>query len=217
MFMVTIYILNLKHNKLYVGRTNNIDFRLDDHFNNCGSYWTKKHKPQSVKEIYKNCTNYDEDKYTIMMMAQYGINNVRGGSFTKINLTNNEICIINKMINNANDICFKCHMNNHFAIDCPQKDIMNDTLLILKRNLINNCMKNDTENSKFIEINELVNILKSTDDIIFDGIEEKEIKKICDKINKNKLNGIKFINYFSNFINYIDFCVGFTMLINDKN
>jgi GIY-YIG catalytic domain len=213
--MVSIYILNLECDKLYVGRTSNIDFRLDDHFNNCGSYWTKKYKPQSVKEIYKNCTNYDEDKYTIWMMAQYGIDNVRGGSFTQINLTDNEISIIQKMINNANDLCFKCYMNNHYANECPQKEIMNNILLILRRNLIDNCIKNDTENNKFIEVTELARILKDTDNVIFDGIEEKQIKKICDKINKNKLNGIKFINYFSNFINYIDFCVGFTILINE--
>jgi len=39
--MVFIYILELENKKYYVGKTTNPDFRLEKHFNNSGSQWTK--------------------------------------------------------------------------------------------------------------------------------------------------------------------------------
>jgi predicted GIY-YIG superfamily endonuclease len=35
--MVFIYILELQNNKYYVGKTNNINFRFEQHFNSAGS------------------------------------------------------------------------------------------------------------------------------------------------------------------------------------
>ena len=40
--MVYIYILKLRNNKYYIGKTQNPTFRLEDHFENNGSSWTKK-------------------------------------------------------------------------------------------------------------------------------------------------------------------------------
>ena len=42
--MVSIYLLKLKDNKYYVGKTLNLHFRLEQHFNKDGSNWTKKYK-----------------------------------------------------------------------------------------------------------------------------------------------------------------------------
>ena len=41
--MVTIYVLKLQGNKYYVGKTINPTYRLDDHFSEGGSAWTKKY------------------------------------------------------------------------------------------------------------------------------------------------------------------------------
>ena len=64
--MVFIYILELENKKYYVGKTTNPDFRLEQHFNNSGSQWTKKYKPIKILELKSNCDDYDEDKYTKM-------------------------------------------------------------------------------------------------------------------------------------------------------
>src|SRR5665647_3303932 len=98
--MISIYILKLEDSKYYVGRTTNIDIRMTNHFANDGSYWTQKYKPIKIKMVYENCSKYDEDKYTLLMMEKYGISNVRGGSFTRFKLSYEELLIINKMINN---------------------------------------------------------------------------------------------------------------------
>lgn len=50
----------MKQDKYYVGKSNNIDFRIEDHFDSSGSSWTKKYKPIEVMEILPNCDDYDE-------------------------------------------------------------------------------------------------------------------------------------------------------------
>ena len=39
--MVYIYVLKLKYNKYYIGKTTNPNFRLNEHFDSEGSEWTK--------------------------------------------------------------------------------------------------------------------------------------------------------------------------------
>lgn len=51
-------------------------------------------------------------------MEKYGIDNVRGGSYSKLILDNNEIKFITKRIDSATDKCYKCGNNGHFAKDC---------------------------------------------------------------------------------------------------
>lgn len=127
--MTHIYILQLEHDKYYVGRTNNLEFRLNDHFQNNGSVWTKKYKPLSIVEIINNCDNYDEDKYTIKYMEKFGINNVRGGSFCEIILNEQNIEMLTKFIRNANDKCYICGMSDHFANNCASAKKENNLIL----------------------------------------------------------------------------------------
>ena len=119
--MVNIYILQLQRNKYYIGKTTNPNFRLDQHFNNQGSAWTKKYKPQRIIKIIPNCSHYDEDKYTQIYMDKYGIYNVRGGSFCKVKLDPEEKKILEKKSKGTQDKCFQCGRDNHFASSCPQK------------------------------------------------------------------------------------------------
>jgi hypothetical protein len=123
--MVNIYILKLKDGKYYVGKSNNLFQRIDKHFDMEGSEWTKKYAPVDIMEIHENCDPYDEDKYVIKFMEMYGINNVRGGSFCRIKLTDGEQEIISKMIKGSNDRCFLCGKDDHFINKCPDKNSSN--------------------------------------------------------------------------------------------
>jgi hypothetical protein len=113
-----VYILKLRHNKYYVGRTKDIRARLTDHNTGRGSEWTKIHKPIDIVDIITKCDAYDEDKYTLKYIEMYGIDNVRGGSFSSPVLSKTSKEAIKLMIRGANDRCFNCGSNGHFSVTC---------------------------------------------------------------------------------------------------
>ena len=131
--MVFIYVLQLENNKFYVGKTENPQFRLNNHFNFNGSAWTKKYKPLNVMKLIPDCNNFDEDKYTKIYMSKKGINNVRGGTYCKINLDNDIIELLKKEINGAMDCCYICGSNQHFANVCDNNHDNNyDNIIVDK-------------------------------------------------------------------------------------
>jgi hypothetical protein len=185
--MVFIYVIKLEKDKYYIGKTDNPSFRLEKHFICSGSAWTKKYKPLNLIELNPDCDDYDEDKITIQYMSHYGIDNVRGGSFSKIELSDEEIKIINQMIKGASDKCFNCGESGHFIKDCIESKIQ-DYLKDLNIENIEN-IQNETIkiNSIYEEIFELNRLIKLTDIICIDDLSE--IKKQSQDIKKlNKLS-----------------------------
>jgi hypothetical protein len=112
-----IYVLKCEKGKYYVGRTENPSKRLEDHIQENGSAWTRKYKPTKIICLEKG-SKFDEDKKVKECMSNFGIDNVRGGSYSSIELDESEIKVIQKEINNAYDLCFNCHEPGHFIKNC---------------------------------------------------------------------------------------------------
>jgi hypothetical protein len=55
-------------------------------------------------------------------MCKYGINNVRGGTYCSIKLSDTEKESLEKEIRGAQDCCFKCGDKTHFAKDCVNNE-----------------------------------------------------------------------------------------------
>lgn len=117
--MVFIYILKCKKNKYYVGKTNNPNYRLDSHFMEGGSVWTKKYKPEQLYELIPNQTDHDEQRITQKYMEKYGIENVRGGPWCKIDISDS-ISSIQHILNSSSDKCYNCGSSEHFSNKCPK-------------------------------------------------------------------------------------------------
>lgn len=116
--MVSIYILRLCQNKFYVGRSDDVMTRIQSHFNGIGCEWTMMYMPIEIIAIIPNSSVFDEDKITLEYMNNYGINNVRGGSFVMRDLSPIDKYMINKMIKSANRQCFNCGSLSHYVKDC---------------------------------------------------------------------------------------------------
>lgn len=80
----SVYILKLEGDRYYVGYTENLPARLNSHFNNDGSIYTKKFKPISVVKIIKDANMDMETQATLEMLKLYGRDNVRGGPWTSV-------------------------------------------------------------------------------------------------------------------------------------
>lgn len=145
--MVFIYILELKEGRYYVGKTENPDIRITDHFKHTGSEWTKLYPPIKVKELIPDCDAYDEDKYTKIYMQKYGIDNVRGGSFCFIKLSPEIRSFIQQGIDSSSDYCYRCHKPGHFANKCS--DIQKtDIGIVLEESVVcSHCSKTIASNN----------------------------------------------------------------------
>lgn len=117
--MLYIYVLQLLNDKYYVGKTMNPHFRFDNHFTHNGTEWTKLNRPLKILELIPNCDDYDEEKYTYKYMDKYGIDNVRGGSYTSPILDKETINQLKKISNSINNRCYICgKADGHFAKEC---------------------------------------------------------------------------------------------------
>jgi len=83
----TVYVLELKDGKYYVGSTTNRKQRYRQHFESTrgGSKWTRLHKPIRLIAEYKRIPSRYvmgmESQKTAEYMMKYGVNNVRGAAF----------------------------------------------------------------------------------------------------------------------------------------
>ena len=116
--MTNIYILRLEGGKYYVGKSEDVINRYQQHMNGGGSSWTRKYKPISLEKTIENASPFEEDKITKEYMSKYGIDNVRGGSYVEIELSEFHKEALKMEIWAAKDLCTQCGRAGHFVKDC---------------------------------------------------------------------------------------------------
>lgn len=118
---MSIYILKLENNKYYVGKTLNFEQRYKDHLNGTGCAWTQINKPIDNIQKIPCKDKFHEMEETLLMMIKHGIHNVRGGPWTSVHLSVEQIKTINDIICTIEEKCFICHVAGHYANICPHK------------------------------------------------------------------------------------------------
>lgn len=118
-----IYVLKLLQNKYYVGKTTRcVKARYNEHAIGIGASWTKLYPPSKIVYTIQTMDKYDEDKWTKKYMGIYGIENVRGGSYSNVKLYDWQIKAIEYELANSSDLCYICKKHGHFASSCPNKN-----------------------------------------------------------------------------------------------
>lgn len=115
-----IYILKLADDCWYIGRTGDVDKRVQQHSGGSGSAWTRLHKPVGLEKVIEGASPFDEDKYTKEYMAKYGIDKVRGGSYVTGKLNKEQLAFLQREIWGAQDVCFLCG-GQHFVRYCKKR------------------------------------------------------------------------------------------------
>ena len=79
-----VYTLLLHSGMLYVGTTKRILSRITEHYLGEGADWTEEYPPISILS-YIPGNQQEEEKQTLLLMQQHGIENVRGSKWTSLN------------------------------------------------------------------------------------------------------------------------------------
>jgi lysophospholipid acyltransferase (LPLAT)-like uncharacterized protein len=74
-----------------------------------------------IIQLIYSTSKFDEDKITLEYMEKFGIDNVRGGSYSMMNINDEQRKLIIRAIRNANDECLECGSREHFINQCPNK------------------------------------------------------------------------------------------------
>lgn len=124
-----IYILRLQGGKYYVGKSNNVMKRYQEHLDGKGSSWTRKYKPIGVEKVIENASPFDEDKYVKEYIAKHGFQKVRGGTYVQEELDEIQMEALKREIWGAQDCCTNCGRKGHFVKDChAATDVFGDSL-----------------------------------------------------------------------------------------
>lgn len=126
--VVNIYVLKLEDERYYVGKTNRTFQRFNQHATGQGAKWTKKYPVVDLHAFHPNMRDQDENKVTIQMMQKYGVKNVRGGSWTKVKMTEREVRALESKISVRNNAkkrrqkrgmhCTRCGRSSHNLKTC---------------------------------------------------------------------------------------------------
>jgi len=117
---MSIYILNLENQKYWVGYTSDIIQRIKQ-FKGLNE-WVSNNKPLSFHKII-SARKYRLDHEVKDLMAEVGIDNVRGGSWSDTILPSSVIYALNtEILGDPDKVCFMCQKVGHYVQDCLEDD-----------------------------------------------------------------------------------------------
>ena len=124
---------DVKPDKYYIGISNNVKHRLELHFSGqSGVAWVALHAkngswslveqidPVVTPDGLKNLTPFAENILTKEYMSLYGVENVRGGRWSQIDLQPFVVEELNMEFRSAKDLCYVCGLPGHQSRNCQR-------------------------------------------------------------------------------------------------
>ena len=121
-----VYVVVLDNGNRYVGKSENITSRIQQHKLGYGSAWCKQNGTHSLRQEAPitpphNDLNIWEQNETIAQMMQHGCNRVRGWEFTTCNQLSNVECeMYERLVFASANVCRNCGHTGHYANQCKQ-------------------------------------------------------------------------------------------------
>lgn len=116
-----LYVLQLEDDCWYVGTTGNLEVRFQKHQQQTACEWTRCHHVVGLFSQEPCSSPLLEDFKTKELMRKYGIDRVRGGSYCQVKLNLRQWKTLNEEFRTADNRCFNCGLEGHFANACPLK------------------------------------------------------------------------------------------------
>lgn len=119
-----IYVMECEKERFYVGRckTQRLPVRLSEHFNGSGCAFTKKYKCiRHAGPARAMKSDFDEDNKVKDLMRIHGIERVRGGSYSQLELDDAQIEVLQRELLHSEGRCFGCGAVTHFYKECSER------------------------------------------------------------------------------------------------
>ena len=119
-----LYTLELQDQCWYVGTTATPGMRLANHRSGRGSVWTRAHPPMggfaSLEAVAGDEVDarLQEDLLVKRLMVNYGVDAVRGGSYSRERLSEGERAVLEREVWHATGACLRCGRQGHWATSC---------------------------------------------------------------------------------------------------
>jgi len=120
-----VYVLELEGGYCYVGQSENVVSRIQQHLNGSGSKFTRTHKPtgkliQRLGNI-NGAGDSGERQETLLQMRARGIDKVRGWKYVSEKLSKSQIQDIKENMIEMFSLCRVCASSKHLATQCPTR------------------------------------------------------------------------------------------------
>lgn len=90
MSVTSFFLFELEHGKFYVGASADPVKTFEECREGLGPAWTQIHRPVRIREVVGVAHVSHLDQQVRHWMLQYGVENVRGGSWTGVRLTDRD-------------------------------------------------------------------------------------------------------------------------------
>ena len=135
--MYQVYILKLENDKYFIGHTQSIE-NFKSQLKKKNIQWINDNPLIKILKVINKCDKFDVDKYTKKYMEVYGIDNVRGGSYHEVELSQG---IINQISNEIKILKQDIYIEESSSED--QEDPLEDSFDKIEQEfeIINKCSR----------------------------------------------------------------------------